>query len=104
MQNTTVKQTVIHCKRASDVPKVRHWAILETHTGTEKGYDQGDPDISFNFMRYTAYLDGDEWKKAVIKRTENNHKAYSKVNFIAIEVQPAVINTTVAVSVDTLSN
>ena len=68
----------------------------------KKGYDRGDPDTSINFLRYTAYFDKDEWQKEVIRLTEANHKAYTKVDFVAMEVQPAVVNTTVAVSVESL--
>ena len=96
------KRQPIKCDRASAIPRERHWAILETGTGTEKGYDRGDPDTSFNFLRYTAYFDKDEWQKEVIRLTEANHKAYTKVDFIAMEVQPAAVNTTVAVSVESL--
>ena len=96
------KRKPLQCNSATDVPKERHWVILTTQTGTEKGYDKGDPDTNYNFMRYTAYFDQEEWQKAVIKLTEDNHKAYTKTTFVAMEVQPAVIKTSVVVSVESL--
>ena len=96
------KRKPIKCDHAGAIPRERHWAILETGSGIEKGYDRGDPDTSFNFLRYTAYFDKDEWQKEVVRLTEANHRAYTKVDFVAMEVQPAVVNTTVAVSVESL--
>lgn len=95
------KPTVIVCTHASDIPKEKHWAIIETRSETKRGYSQGDPDESFSYVVYTAYLDHLEWQMQVIALTEKNHTAYNKVIFTAVEVKPATVSTSVAVSVNT---
>ena len=36
------KRKPIKCDHAGAIPRERHWAILETGSGIEKGYDRGD--------------------------------------------------------------
>ncbi len=91
--------TVVYCKCAEDIPKVRHWAIINTRTGIEAGYDKGDPDTRFTFVEYAAYLVEDEWKKEITSRALKTQNSSERIDFVAIEVKPAVITTSVAVNI-----
>lgn len=96
-----VEQTVIYCKRSDEIPKKLHWAIISTRTGTEPGYDHGDPPSSFNFVEYIAYLSHAEWRAEIVKRTLGTQTSSNRLDFVAMEVKPAEIKTEVNVNIAT---
>lgn len=87
--------TVIRCKKSSDIPKETHWAIIDDNTVYVSGYDPGDADVPHHHVNYTAYLDRNEWETEVASLTRANKQG----TFTAMEVKPAVIQTTVNVTI-----
>ncbi len=91
---------------SGDVPRGRHWMILQfgtVHTpGDERsqthpghGYPASDDPVAY----YEAYTDEDEWRGAIEKLANPTHGA--RKEFCAAEVNPAIVVTSVSVKVST---
>lgn len=96
-----------YCYSTSDVPKVKHYVILEFNSifipGDERSRTNpghGYPEHTETTANYIVYTDKAEWEKEVVKRTERNQTAYSKTDFVALVVSPANIKVQVNVTVD----
>ena len=89
------QNSIIVCKTPNDVPKELHWVILEPTSMVEKDYGRGYPEQTHNYMIYTAYLIKEQWEQEIKRRMS----VISRSPFSAIEVKPAVIKTTISVTV-----
>lgn len=105
MNNALPKsKSVIVCKTPDEIPKVKHWAIIEkdvqvvaTTNPHSLDFDTDGPSVRIDCLKYTAYMDKAEWELAVVAQTQRNHDSYPKVSFTAIEVTPAAVATSISV-------
>ena len=94
------KEPYVLCDTQDKIPKSLHWAIIETASGNEPGYDPGDPPSRYNFLRYYAFHEFDDWQANITKRTTDRlTNTYSSTAFVALQVNPVVITPSVAISV-----
>jgi hypothetical protein len=91
----------IWCHTQDEIPKEKHWAILETGSVREEGYDVGDPSTTKNFIEYIAYLDKALWEAEIIKRARDalQPRFGTPKAFIPIEVNPVHVETSISVKV-----
>jgi hypothetical protein len=90
----------IRCTRSSQIPKVDHWAII----GDGSVYVPGDersrtaPGHGYSasteyYCEYTAYLDQDEWTRAIYDLTFpgfGSPKPFRAIRVIVPEITPSV--------------
>lgn len=77
----------------SEIPKRKHWAIIQSQSVSVEGYDQGDPSETKYFLHYTAYFEQAEWE------TEVSRLTLKKECFQALIVDVPTITTTVKVEI-----
>ena len=92
-------KSTIYVHRTEDVPKVEHWAILETssYTTGEAGVwapGHGYPASTKYFVSYTAYTDKADFEAEVRDRMEDK-PWQSRRPFRTLHVLPLTIKTNV---------
>lgn len=95
-----------YCHTLSDIPAGPHYAILRGASiyipGDERSKQypgHGYPASTEHYLNYIAYTDRAEWE-AEVSRLAKEQTGQSPT-FIAIQVTPAVVETTVKVSIST---
>lgn len=92
-------KSVVYVSKAEDIPKVEHWAILESasYRTPEEGVwapGHGYPASTEYYMTYVAYTDKADFE-AEIRDRMNPERIYQGRAFRTIHVQPLNIKTNV---------
>lgn len=89
-----------YCHGPNDIPKTKHWAILET------GSYSKEEDYGFTSHYYTIYIaftDKKVWHDEIVERTQENlnprYRGMPITPFVAVEVNPAEIQTSVSINI-----
>lgn len=92
-----------YCKRKSDVPSVKHYAIIMFGSYTVAGDERsrtnpghGYPEHTESTAEYLAYLDRAEWETQIQRLTLDK---FGSKDFAALVVDPVVITVTTKVEV-----
>jgi hypothetical protein len=102
---SNINKTKIYCHTKDDVPKTRHYAIITFSTYTIPGDERsrtnpghGYPESTNSKADYVAYTVRSEWEAEVIRLQS---KVFGRDDYVAMEVNPAIIKTTIDVKVET---
>jgi len=97
-------KSVVYVHTVDEVPKVEHWAIIETesYSTPEEGVwapGHGYPAATHNYISYTAYTDKADFEAEVRDRLEEKPWGRSR-SFRTIHVQPLTIKTNVTLEIE----